>query len=912
VDMSAYLNGPGINRNGGIYNPFSCATTNSDGTCKTRNRLSWNGKNDVIPPGLVSKIGLNILALYPQPNQTGFINNVVANTGGRTSYNQPIFRIDHNISDRTKIYGMFSWWSGTDFANTSGFSDPRIETGTINSTRGFLSQIVSATHTFSPTLIADVRVSYVREVDSSPDGGLAAGLAKLSPQDLGFTNYPVPPVTSANFAPVINNGDPVANIIGTRAFSDFGHPPFNSNFEVSPTISQQIGKHNLRYGGQYLKITAIPCCSTGEVAPTSNGPGGIFDFTNDFTRFDPTSASKDPAGVTGQTGSAIANLIMGLPNDGNIPFNLPIYESYPYYAVFVQDDWKIHPRLTLNLGLRWDFEHSPHERHDRLNGGVCYTCVNPLTSLIDTTKLGSGSGLLTSTGGSTPFVMQTPIVGGFTFLGNGRRAYDTQYNHWQPRIGVSWAVDKNTVLRGGYGVNYGFAFELGGNTTFTQVTNYVNPSTTPALGFFNGNPYPVGLAPPTGTADGLLAGTGSNSSSYDQRNRRITRVQHYSLGIQHEFPGGVILDTSFVGTYTNNIRVGVNFDALTPAQIAQCAALAAAAAAVRCDTQVQNPFFGHMGINQTASVLAQSKTVPAYILMEPFPQFDGTFFSNTEPAGWSNYNSMQVQLRKRVESGPEWLKGITLLTAFTWQKNMTYTSLNNNDNGQCHGCVDIAGPGHDILTPFVPKPYYQLDGSDRTLNFAFSGIYELPIGRGKAYAGNTSGWLGQVINNWAVDWIFTDATGTPIQPPNTFTYICPQNNNSYLPAHQNFSEWIYNETPSCYTTLPNNTWIRRPIVTRQNTLRTPNVPQATFALQKQFDIRESTKLQFRAEAFNAFNTPRFGGPSTGNPNVPITINPNNIPGIQPGTPGYCSGYGCISANQANSPRQLQMSLKVVF
>jgi hypothetical protein len=817
---------------------------------------------------------------------------------------------------------MFSWWSGTDFSNSSGFSDPRILTGpAINATRTFLSQILNATHTFSPTLIADVTVSYVREVDHSPDGGLAAGLGKLTPQDLGFTNYPVPPVTNTVFAPVINNGDPVTNIIGTRAFSDFGHPPFNSDIQISPTISHQIGNHNLRYGGEYLRVTAIPCCSTGEVAPTSNGPGGIFDFGTGFTRFNPNNASTDPAGVTGSTGSAMADLVMGIPDDGNIPFNLPIYETYPYYAAFVQDDWKIHPRLTLNIGLRWDFEHSPHERHDRLNGGVCYTCVNPLTGLLDPTKLGSGNGLLTSTGGATPFTMQTPIMGGFTFLGNGRRAYDTQYNHWQPRIGVSWAVDQHTVLRGGYGVNYGFAFELGGNTTFTQVTNYVNPSTTPTLGFFNGNPYPLGLTPPTGTADGLLAGTGSNSTSYDQRNRRITRVQHYSLGMQHEFGGGFVLDMSYVGTYTNNIRVGVNFDALTPAQIAQCAALFVQSqtvpSTIRCDSQVQNPFYSppgtpHMGTNQLASVLAQSKTVPAYILMEPFPQFDGAFSSNTEPAGWSDYNSMQVQLRKRVESGPAWLKGITLLTAFTWQKNMTYTSLNNNSNGQCPGCVDIAGPGHDVLTPFVPKPYYQLDGSDRTLNFAFSGIYDLPIGRNRAFFSGVSGWAGQIINNWAVDWIFTDASGTPIQPPNTFTYNCPQNNNSYLPAHRSFSEWIYNETPTCYTPLSTNTWIPRTIVTRQNTLRSPNVPQATFALQKQFDVTESTKIQFRAEAFNAFNTPRFGGPSTANPNVPITINPNNIPGIQPGTPGYCSGYGCIGAGQANFPRQLQMSLKILF
>jgi len=924
VNMNAYLTGSGINRNGGIYNPFQCATTNADGTCNRRAAFPGN----VIPANLVNPIGLKMLALYPQPNLPGFINNFEASSGGIYKYNQPQIRVDHIFSDRTRLYGTFIWWSGSEFRNTSGFSDPRIQTGNINTTRSFWSQSLSLTHTFSPTLVGDVRVSYGRARDTSPNGGLAAGTGKLTPQDLGFTTYPIPSSTGLNLAPQIQinagsvtNGDQVANLIGNSMFSDTGHPPFNASFEVSPTISHQIGNHNLRYGGQYLKVLAIPCCGAGN---TGNGPNGSFSFTNDFTRFNPNNASSDPTGVTGQTGSALASMLLGIPNSGNIPFNLTIYETYPYYATFVQDDWKIHPRLTLNLGLRWDFEHSPHERHDRLNGGFCYVCVNPLTNLI---TFPAGNVLVPSTAGQTNtagLTMPNPIMGGFTFLtngpqsqgflGNGHRAYDTQYNHIQPRIGASWAIDDKTVLRGGYGVNYGFAFELGGNTTFTQQTNYLASnagSTTPSPGFTS-NPYAQGLTVPVGAADGLFSSTG-DGQSYDQRNRKITRVQHYSLGIQHEFPGGVVLDTSFVGTYSSNIRVGVNFDNLTPAQVSQCAALAAANAVsptFNCASQVVNPFFQHMPHDQQASTLNNSKTVAAWVLMAAFPQFNQTLFSNTEPVGRTDYNSMQITLRKRIEGGPEWIKGLTLLSSFTWSKNMTNTTLNNNNNGQCPGCVDIAGPGHDPLTPFIPKPYYQLDSNDRTLNFAFSGIWELPIGRNKPIAGNTSGWAGQLINNWSVDWIFQDASGTPIQPPNTFTYNCPQNNNSFIPAHRSFSEWIYNETPSCYTSLPNNTWIPRTIVTRQNTLRAPYKPQATFALQKQFDIRESTKVQFRAEAFNAFNTPIFGGPSTSNPNQPITVNP--IPGIQPGMPGYCTGYGCIGSNQQNFPRQLQMSLKVLF
>jgi len=592
VDMNAYLKG--INPNsGGVYNPFACATANADGTCATRQRLSWNGKNDVIPPSLVSAIGLKILGLYPAPNQPGFTNNFIANTGGLYSYNQPIIRVDHNFTDRTKLYGMFSWWSGTEFRNTSGLPDPRIQMGNINNYRSFLSQILDLTHTFSTTLVGDIRVSYGRALDRSPNGGVAAGLGKLTPADLGLTNYPVPPTTADNFAPQITNSDPPANIIGNSQFSDFGHPPFNATWELSPTISQVKGKHNLRYGGQFMQIYAIPCCGSGN---TGNGAGGSFDFTGDFTRFNPNNANTNPAGncpagTTCSTGSAFANMVMGLPNSGNIPFNLTIYEGYPYYALYLQDDWKIRSNVTINLGLRWDAELSPDERHNRLNGGFCYACPNPVSSLI---TFPPNNTLLLANGTSTGLTMVNPILGGFTYIGNGRAPYDTQYDHWAPRIGVSWGLGRKTVIRGGYGVNYGFAFELGGNTTFTQQTNYLATapgSTTPNTFFRSGSPYPNGLTPPSGPANGLLSSIG-DGQSYDQRNRKITRVQHYSLGIQRELPWGIVLDAAYVGTYTGNIRVGTNFDALTPAQIAQCAASAAAGqtfATSRCRIRSSRP-----------------------------------------------------------------------------------------------------------------------------------------------------------------------------------------------------------------------------------------------------------------------------------------------------------------------------------
>jgi len=885
VDLSVYLAAVGATN--GIYDPFHCATTNPDGTCATRTRFVWNGKSDVIPPATapgcgvsytcVSPIGLKILSLYPLPNRPGEVNNRVGSSGGIYRYNQPIVRIDHTFSERTRLYGMFTWWSGTEYRNTQGFSgtdvNPAILRGNINNYRAFLSQIVDVTHTFSPTLFGDLRFSFGRATDRAPNGALAAGLAKLTPADLGLTNYPVPPTTDQNLAPSVSLNNTFPTIIGNSVFSDFGHPPLNESYELSPTITHVIGKHNLRYGGQFMQVYAIPCCGNGN---TANGPGGGFTFRGTFTQQNPTRSNKD--------GASLASLILGIPGDqnnsaGNIPFNLPIYEGYPYFALYLQDDWKILPNVTLNLGLRWDAELSPDERHNRLNAGFCFACRNPITDRITfppNNKLPNGA------------TMPNPIVGGFNYTGNGLAPYDTQWNHWGPKVGVSWGINKKTVLRGGYGVNWAFAFELGGNTTFTATTNAVgNNLTTPTTFFRSGNPYPNGLNVPVGSANGLLSSLG-DQQSFDQRNRKITKVQQYSLGIQRELPGQILLDVAYVGTYSSNVRVGTEFDHLAASVIAQCGANTQF-----CDQGVPNPFFG---VLPASSTLGSQKTVEAWRLMVPYPQFNGSVFSNTEPVGFTNYNSLQVKVNKRLSGGGLLLNGLSFLSSFTWSRTMRAANFLNNGPDSCPGCQD-------------DQPNYRVDDNDRTLDFAFSGIWGLPIGKGALIGKDAHGMLGQFINGWSLDWIFTAASGTPISLPNANPFNCPQNNNSYLPppGKQSYSEWLYNETPSCFSPVPR--WLPIGITPRVSYIRAPYAPQLAMAMGKKFAIRESMDLQFRAEAFNLTNTPIFGGPSTGSPNQGVTINKVGIP---PGSPGYCSGYGCIGSTQQNFPRQIQLSLKVLF
>jgi len=168
-----------------------------------------------------------------------------------------------------------------------------------------------------------------------------------------------------------------------------------------------------------------------------------------------------------------------------------------------------------------------------------------------------------------------------------------------------------------------------------------------------------------------------------------------------------------------------------------------------------------------------------------------------------------------------------------------------------------------------------------------------------------------LINNWNTEWILTADTGTPINLGTNLsgdTFNCPQNNNNLLPAHQTPTEWLYNETPGCFAAIPTRSWIPRTILARSGAIRAPYAPQLTMALGKQFAVREGLNLQFKAEAFNLTNTPIFGGPDTNPINNAVTP----VAGVLPGTPGSMVGYGTIGSQQQNFPRQLQLSLKVLF
>ena len=381
----------------------------------------------------------------------------------------------------------------------------------------------------------------------------------------------------------------------------------------------------------------------------------------------------------------------------------------------------------------------------------------------------------------------------------------------------------------------------------------------------------------------MLSGVGDGVWA-DSWARKIPYTQQFSFGFQGEAHGGIVWDVEFVGAHTDDLRAGSQKDHLTPAQFAQGHATPS-----YLDQQIANPFYGLSQI-PVSDYLGSHQTVPVREMMVNMPQYDSDYgpeeWEWNTPWGFSNYTSLVAKAEKRF-TGSGWLSnGLSFTSAFTWGKVLSATGLLNN------GLLVDSGP------------YYGIDGSDRPFLFSFGGVYKLPIGKGGMILQNAHGLLDEVAGGWQLNWIVNDQSGTPIGFPNNYLYTCGSFN--VKPAHKSWGSYLNNSSPNCFAGFPEYT----PTTQGPNTVavRNPWAEQSQVAAQKQFGMFEKAKLQFRAEAFNLTNTPIFNGPNTGNPNSPVQRQAN-IPVSQPGA---YTGYGTVGPSTQNSPRQLQLSLKVLF
>jgi hypothetical protein len=837
-------------------NTTACAAPGgSIGNCAGNKYTRQAFVNNTIPVSRISPIGAALLNYFPAPNAgTGWTNNFIASTPDKYHYDQPMTRVDYDQNDKTRWNGLFAYQNGEEQRNDNGFPGVA-ETGAVQHWRDNLTASLDMTHIFTPTLLGDFKVSFTRFLDLENSGNFAAA---VDPASIGL-NMPHIPTTTLKDLPDIT----FSQIYTGEISNNVSNNVYNS-FTADSEITKTWHNHTFHVGGEFGLFQYANPNSVGAA-------DGAFQFGTTNSQYNPLLRNS----LTGVLdGNPLADLLMGYPAtsaSSGVQWNHTGFESYPVFSVFTQDDWKVTPRLTLNIGLRYDVEFGATERYNQLNTGLCTTCANPLTNQINYPAVNAALAPYNASLGA--------VAGGLQFAGvNGqpRSPYHTDWSNVGPRIGFAYSADSKTVIRGGYGLFYSVGGQIGAANGFNVSTPYVgsnNGGVTPTNYFLSGTPFPNGAQAPTGSSAGLLTTLGS-TLSLDSQDRRIPRSQIVSFGFQRELPDSFVLDVHYTGNFTSRLGVTTSLNGtLTLGELQQ-----AQANPTFLNQQVPNPYYGLSGI-PASSTLGSTKTISRELLLLPLSQFGGNISQTNNPLGTSDYNALETKLSRRIYGQN---RGLNLQVAYTYSKTMQSTRYANTY------------PYQDTALQHEIGPY------DRTNVLSVTGFWDLPVGKGSKYvAPDAKGVLGALINDWTFSWVFSAQSGFPLALQGGYNYGCSQ---SYAPAGGSTrAQWINNgngNPASCWTPIPQYGLQELPQYI--SSVRQPTVPDLDISLQKNMRLTESLKLQLRGEAFNLTNTPLLGAPDT-NPADKLQVSGGNL-----------TGFGTVAPNQINFPRTIQFSLKFLF
>ncbi|HET6962751.1 MAG TPA: TonB-dependent receptor [Terriglobia bacterium] len=821
--------------------------------------------NNIVPSNLIDPVARNIVDTYwPLPLTQGnadFTNNLNDPTLKETiTYYTHTIKIDHVVSDRQRVFVRGSWYKrASDYNNYFG----NAYTGTVFQ---FLSRAgtIDDVYTLNPTTVLNVRYGYnrfVRSQDGNPES-YGMDLTKL-----GF------PASYANLTSPDIRRMPRFDITGYYGNGFTGEYRPVDTHAVNATINKAKGSHFLKTGMEFRSYRENDTF-------TSNDQTGRFNFDSTWTR----GPLDNSANAPGSLGQSFAAFLLGLPTGGNNGYfarTASYAEQSLTWGLFVHDDWKVNSKLTLNLGLRYEFESPLTERYNRSVSGLDFNAIQPIEAQVRAKYALN----------PTPEIPadQFNVRGGLLFPSEDSRGlYETPKKNFMPRFGFAYKLTEKTVLRGGYGIFYGFLGQRRGDVSqhgFSRNTNLV-PSTTNGLTFRDtlSNPFQGGVLEPVGSSQGIETFLGHSITFFNQP-PSTSYNQRWELGLQRELGAGFVVEGSYIGNRGTHIETFRTTDGasqnrnlnVTPQRYLSTSPVRDNVTDAYLTQNIPNPFFG---ILPATTTIGASANIARERLLRPYPQFDQVFSTTND--GYSWYHSLQVRLEKRFS------KGYTFLGAYTYSKFMQATQYLNQD---------------DL------RPSEVISDVDFPHRISLSGIYELPFGKGKPVLNGANSVVEKIVGGWQLSGIYSYQSGGPIGGPNGGANGWAYNNvpgsgliftgdfkDIALPSDQRTIERWFN-TDAGFVKTANQQRTARQVRTfpiRFSFLRGDNINNTDLSVIKKTDIREGKILEFRAEFINAFNHPFF---NTEN----INIDPTS------------ASFGrFVSQTQRNYARRIQMSLKFTF
>jgi hypothetical protein len=897
LDPQEFPNGQTIFEPGTAY----CLDGGPVTACNSNHVAQTPFPNDTIPGSMLNTTAQDVMTFVPLPNLSDSANlargnNYLAHTPDLYDYNQPSVRVDYNLTQKTKLYSYFLWWKGTENRSTNGLEGIAAN-GNIDNARETWVATQDVTHVFSQTLVGDFKVAFDRFYTAAPDGDLAT---QTNPSTIGLT-MPKPPYQSQNYLPEfgVSDGWSTNLIGGSTIFGNQTNADVTNNFTLNADLTKSAGAHNLEFGGEIDEFQFGG-------RPSSGGhPNGDFGFNSGWTQFNPHGSGCYPVvpgpGNTNQctsntpNGSAMASFYLGDPSGGGIDWEPPIMDGYPVYAIYTQDNWRVNHQLTLNLGIRYDVQRGLRERHNNLNRGLCLKCVNPITSnsTFQANVADAATQAAWTAAGINPANLDT-VYGGIEFAGadgQTRDAYDTDWSDVGPRIGVAFAVNPKTVIRGGWGLMYSYGLEGGSSVGETQTTNYtssIDGGNTPTNYFRTGNPFASGLLVPTGSSLGLETDLGNGGVQVDFPDRKIPMEQILSLGFQRELPGNMVLDARYAGNFTSRLRTSGSL--WINGTVSRQQLLQAIANPSYFSQQVPNPYYNVPGMSGPGQC-GTGTTVEAITLLTPLSQYCspggvGLVGQYNDPIGRNWYDGLEVKVNRRVSGSSG--RGLSYQLAYTYSKT-------------------IQGDGYQNGWPYQdPFQVHWLAGSDRTHVFTATSVYDLPFGRGRQLLSSPGHGLGYLVNDWQLSGVFSAQSGTPVGLDTGQYHTCtsqgfrPAGGTSVGLGHWFADNQSAAQISSCWQSIPS--WGLSDLEGNTSQIRNPTIPNLDLSLHKAVPIHEAMNFELRLDAFNSFNSVLFGGPDNNPGDGPATFSPQS---------GW-SGFGTVGPTQQNFPRILQVSGKFSF
>ena len=840
-----------------IYDPLTVKVDPARAGHYIRSPFAGN----ILPKNRWSNPTLNFYSkVFPVPNndydpKREPLNNYLSNAPLIRNYKAYSNRIDFHQSEKHRFFGRWTWNDWFNYAQDWTYKTVKGLQSAAQS-RTNLGATIDWVYTINPTTIMDTAISY----NDYRDGNRPEVAKSYKPSDAGFPTYMDDKAADQHILPVLNLGGSYNSVSTT--LSNYTH---YRNVSGRVDLTHIRNNHTLHAGAD-LRLQYRTGGGGGNTS-------GTFTYSNVYTR-----KNDDTFTPAGNLAHPWASYLLGIPESMTIATSDNYAMINPYYAWYVQDNWRLSRKLSLNLGLRIEYETGPTERFDRMITGFDPNATLPISAAAQAAYAKSpipelDASKFTVKGGS--------LYAGFS--GADRKVWRNELM-WLPRISAAYTINDRTVLQAGYGIFYDTLNVLNQGPDQSGFSRSTSTILTNDFGvtWLAGNP-PAGVSPladpfpkradgsrfdvPTGNKLGLMARAG-RGFSYNDFDAQHPRQQRWRIGIQRQLTKSMVVDISYSGMRVSRIPVSLNLSPLPESNWAS-GTVRNDAIASNLNANVTNPFrITNFSSMQTSDPLVYadmstqsfytSATIRKNLLLRAFPQMNSLTRSNS-PLGKAYTDTMEITFQRRFS------KGFNMNVGYTWTRSEVADFFYNE---------------------FDSQPSYRLSNNVRPHRLVATGIYQLPFGKGRPFA--QSGIWNHLFGGFQIAATYEYQPGPLLEWGNLFFY---GNTADISKVDSNIDRWFNTDNFERTSSKTPAAFHRRVFPSRIEGVRADNLDQWNANIQRDFKIKEGLILQLRMDALNLLNATQFAGPN---------VNPTS------------TDFGRVTSQTNTTKRFLQLQARIRF